>query len=113
MYYYCWGHSKQRFRSTHNSHNSKDLVNDIYKTFSSDIEELPQERVFRYSRMARDYIRGYQKIKDYKAANNTNDENYVTKELIERMKKTYKAHRNILDMCSSFLKDKTFSRVLI
>jgi hypothetical protein len=63
--------------------------------------------------MARDYIRGYQKIKDYKAANNTNDQNYVTKELIERMKKTYKAHRNILDMCSSFLKDKTFSRVLI
>jgi hypothetical protein len=63
--------------------------------------------------MARDYIRGYKKIRDYKLTGNKNDENYVTKDLIERMKKTYKAHRNILDMCSSFLKDKTYSRVQI
>ena len=109
---YCWGHSKIRFRNTWNSHVPTKLADDIFNTFTDDEAELPQERIFRYARMARDYIRGYKAIRDAKAGNNKTKVSEVTKELIEKMKKKYKSHRNIMDMCSGFIKQTVFTRIM-
>ena len=52
----------------------------------------------RYARKARDYTLAYMAIRD-----NKSNTGVITKALIEKMTKKHKAHRNMIDISSSFI----------
>ncbi|CAB1097544.1 unnamed protein product [Ectocarpus sp. CCAP 1310/34] len=94
---YSWGFSKQKFRRKINDEVPKHLHDNIEKSLCID-KYLTIGRVRRFARRTRDYCRAYREI----ALRGVVIRN---KEFIEKMRKIQKAHRNILDMETSFLGD--------
>ena len=89
---YDWGKSKAAFRRFINDYVPSHLCDNVLKSF--DPELLPVVRVRRYARKTRDYMHVYEKISN----ETTQDLESETFKKIERMMKTYKCHRNILDI---------------
>ena len=92
---YSWGMSKLKFRREINDEIPKNLHKNIVACMNTDtILTLP--RIRRFARRTRDYCRAYLKLeKDAKGAD--------SKDTIEKMRKTCKAHRNIIDMEPGFI----------
>ncbi|CAM9518710.1 unnamed protein product [Ectocarpus sp. 4 AP-2014] len=94
---YSWGFSKQMFRRKINDEVRKHLHDNIEKSLCID-KYLTIGRVRRFARRTRDYCRAYCEIALRGVV-------IRSKEFIEKMRKIQKAHRNILDMETSFLGD--------
>ena len=92
---YSWGMSKLKFRRELNDEIPKNLHNNILTSMNREtILTLP--RVRRFARRTRDYCRAYFKLeKDAVGAE--------SKDRIEQMRKSCKAHRNIIDMEPGFI----------
>ena len=92
---YSWGMSKLKFRREINDENPKHLHDNIVKSMCRGTI-LTLSRVRRFARRTRDYCRAYLRLE--KVENGTE-----SKDSIEKMRKTCKAHRNIIDMEPGFL----------
>ncbi|CAM9660150.1 unnamed protein product [Ectocarpus sp. 12 AP-2014] len=92
---YSWGFSKQRFRRKYNDEVPKHLHANIEKSMCRE-KHLTIGRVRRFARRTRDYCRAYREIQ-LGAADGQG------LQLVEKMRNTQKAHRNILDMEPGFL----------
>ncbi|CAN0536152.1 unnamed protein product, partial [Ectocarpus sp. 12 AP-2014] len=92
---YSWGFSKQKFRRKINDEVPKHLHANIEKSLCTD-KYLTVGRVRRFTRQTRDYCRAYRDISLRGVV-------IESKDFIEKMRKNQKAHRNILDMETSFL----------
>eukprot|EP00733_Pompholyxophrys_punicea_P001906 Pompholyxophrys_punicea_v1_NODE_1160_length_893_cov_5.609467.p1 type:complete len:255 gc:universal NODE_1160_length_893_cov_5.609467:810-46(-) len=88
---YSWGKSKLEFRRRINDQVGANLHANIVKAMS--IEVLPLGRVRKFARRTRDYRRVY--VTDVTAQPEF--------EMIEKMRKTRKTHRNIVDIEKKFL----------
>ncbi|CAB1108171.1 unnamed protein product [Ectocarpus sp. CCAP 1310/34] len=94
---YSWGLSKQKFRRKINDEVPKHLHANIEKSLCTD-KYLTVGRVRRFARRTRDHCRAYRDIA-------LSGGFIMSKDFIEKMRKNQKAHRNILDMETSFLGD--------
>ncbi|CAB1102065.1 unnamed protein product [Ectocarpus sp. CCAP 1310/34] len=92
---YSWGFSKQRFRRKYNDEVPKHLHANIEKSMCRE-KHLTIGRVRRFARRKRDYCRAYRE-KQLGAVDGQG------LQLVEKMRDTQKAHRNILDMEPGFL----------
>lgn len=92
---YSWGMSKLKFRRELNDEIPKHLHQNIVASMCrKTILTLP--RIRRFARRTRDFCRAYLKLeKDAAGAD--------SKDRIEKMRKTCKAHRNIIDMEPGFI----------
>ena len=103
---YCWGKSKLDFRRSINDFTGKNLITNVLKSLSS--EHLPLNRVRKYARKTREYLKVYKEIDQIKKSSGTEmsdmealkelDSSVECYENIEKMLKEYKVHRNILDI---------------
>ena len=91
---YSWGMSKMKFRREINDEVPKNLQHNIVKPICPR-KILTTERVRRFARRARDYCRSYLVLDMVGSID--------SQEIIEKMRKTQKAHRNIIDMEPDFL----------
>lgn len=92
---YSWGMSKLKFRRELNDEIPKHLHQNIVASMNREsILTLP--RVRRFARRTRDYCRAYLRLQKV-------PEGAESKDSIERMRKTCKAHRNIIDMEPGFI----------
>ena len=91
---YSWGMSKMKFRREINDEVPKNLHDNIVKSICPR-NILTTERVRRFARRAREYCRSYRVLDEMG--------NIDGKEIIEKMRKKQKAHRNIIDMEPGFL----------
>ena len=89
-----WDMSKIKFRREINDEVPKNLHDNIVKSiWPRNI--LTTERVRRFARRAREYCRSYRVLDEM---GNIDD-----KEIVEKMRRKQKAHRNIIDMEPGFL----------
>jgi hypothetical protein len=90
---YSWGKSKLEFRRRINDQVPAHLHYNIERSLG--LEVLPLERVRKFARRTRDYRHVY--------AAPPSEAGEDGHELIEKMRKERKAHRNIVDLELSFL----------
>jgi len=91
---YSWGMSKQKFRREINDEVPKHLHRNMVASMCTDTI-LTVQRVRRFARRTRDYCRAYLALEK--------GGDIESKDMIEKMKKICKAHRNILDMEPGFI----------
>ena len=92
---YSWGMSKLKFRRELNDEIPRHLHQNIVSSMCREtILTLP--RIRRFARRTRDYCRAYLKLENDAAGAESKDR-------IEKMRKTCKAHRNIIDMEPGFI----------
>ena len=92
---YSWGMSKLKLRRELNDEIPRHLHQNIVSSmFRETILTLPRLR--RFARRTRDYCRAYLKLENDAAGAESKDR-------IEKMRKTCKAHRNIIDMEPGFI----------
>ena len=91
---YSWGMSKQKFRREINDEVPKHLHRNMVASMCTD-KILTVQRVRRFARRTRDYCRAYLALEK--------GGDIESKDMIEKMKKICKAHRNILDMEPGFI----------
>ncbi len=106
---FSWGLSKRSFRRN-NDCVFKNLHKNILNSISADV--ITPESVFRFARRTREYHRAYWDI----FSQDIHEDRSEGYELVEKMKKLQKSHRNILDLEASYLKamEREFSnRVII
>ena len=92
---YSWGMSKLKFRRELNDEVPKNLHQNILASMCRQ-EILTLSRIRRFARRTRDYCRAYLKLEKDAAG-------IESKDSIEKMRKTCKAHRNIIDMEPGFI----------
>lgn len=95
---YSWGKIKVFFRSNFNNEKAKELKANVERSF--DIVDL--ERVWKYARRTRDYMRGYELLASGVTATALDQQTY---ELIEGVTKKQKTHRNMMEIDSKFVAD--------
>ena len=92
---YSWGMSKLKFRREINDEVPKNLHRNILASMCRETI-LTLSRIRRFARRTRDYCRAYLRLE--KDADGTE-----SRDSIEKMRKTCKAHRNIIDMEPGFI----------
>ncbi|CAM9642953.1 unnamed protein product, partial [Sphacelaria rigidula] len=92
---YSWGMSKLKFRRELNDEVPKNLHQNIL-AFMCRKNILTLSRIRRFARRTRDYCRAYLKLEKDATG-------IESKDKIEKMRKTCKAHRNIIDMEPGFI----------
>ena len=90
---YSWGKAKQKFRRDVNDRVAAHLHANIVKCFSRVDKFLPLARVRKFARKTRAYRRAYR--------HGTDNEHTS----IEKMIKTFKAHRNAKDFATKFIRE--------
>ena len=103
---YSWGKSKMYYRR----HNSPDqrkntLLDRIMKSVSTDV--LPLDRIWKFERRTRTYRNIYTIIQEKKEKGELELDD-MTHELIEKMMKKYRTHRNIVEIEREYLQDDNF-----
>jgi hypothetical protein len=88
---YSWGQAERFFKKT-NDLKAANLRSNVARSLS--YESLPIERIWKYERKCRDYMRMYKDL----AKNSNSNLNY---EDLEKLLKTYKTHRNISNIMHS------------
>ena len=91
---YSWGMSKQKFRREINDEVPKHLHRNMVASMCTETI-LTVQRVRRFARRTRDYCRAYPALEK--------GGDIESKDMIEKMKKICKAHRNILGMEPGFI----------
>ena len=108
---YIWGFAKYQFRRNINNYVAKDLGDNVVKSLNT----ISENKVLRAARKTRDYCRAYltveqkkRKMRDEKKEWTAEDEKALLEVWslpnLEKMKKVYKTHRNILDLDCSFVR---------
>ena len=92
---YSWGMPKLKFRRELDDEIPKHLHQNIVSSMCRETI-LTLRRVRRFARRTRDFCRAYLKLEMAGVAPDSKD-------CIEKMRKTFKAHRNIIDMEPSFI----------
>jgi hypothetical protein len=88
---YSWGQAERFFKAT-NDLKAANLRNNVAKSLS--YESLPIQRIWKYERKCRDYMKMYKDI----SRNSLENLNY---EELEKQVKTYKKHRNVSSIMRS------------
>ncbi len=96
---YSWGKVKMIFRSEFNNGKASELMENVEASITPDV--LPLERVWRYSRRTRDYMRAYQLMAEHPDLS-PEDQSF---RLIEAVCKKYKTHRNMGEIARDFINE--------
>ncbi len=94
---YSWGKIKMIFRSQFNNGKVTELMENVQASIGEDV--LPMERIWRYSRRTRDYMRAYEIIAENPDIS-IEDQSF---RLIESVCKRYKTHRNMAEIDRDFI----------
>ena len=87
---YIWGCSERIFRKN-NDQSTENFVKTIKMSLSA--QSLPMERIWKFERRSRDYMRSYHTI-------GSNETSYAD---LENMRKKCKSHRNISEIEAKYL----------
>jgi len=100
---FTWGMGKKYYRANDPYDNKKSDLKQRIKNALDPIKVLHIKRIWKYSRRTRAYRSAYYDIYNKKLIDN--NQTIVSYEKIQSMMKTYKTHRNILDIEQRFLNE--------